>query len=369
MITVIHVNTERTWRGGEGQVFSLACGLKAHEIESVIAAPLKSALMDKARAAGLPVLPLRSTGEISFRQLMDLINGAKKFKAELFHVHTSHGLLSAALASRLIAHRMKVVYSRRTDFHLRTGFLKLSLNKYKWGADKILSVSNGIKRVLVYDGIPASLIQTVYSGIDVDAFDPSADGSSVRSEFNIDSNAVVVGMVAALAPHKDPMSFFRAAEIVVSKHPNSIFLLIGAGSEWNEIETARTRSAIADHFVMTGFRCDIPRLLGAIDIFCMSSREEGLCTSILDAMAMAKPVVATRAGGIPEAVAGDETGLLVQVANPEELAGAISILIEDPERRRKMGIAGRHRVEEIFRIQTTVARTAQIYRELLSASR
>ncbi|MBN1879779.1 glycosyltransferase family 4 protein [bacterium] len=365
MITVIHVDTERTWRGGEGQVLKLACGLKQHEIRSVIAAPSKSALMDRAKEAGLDCLTLRSTGELSIRQIKDVLRGTLRFNADLIHVHTSHGLVSSAIVRYLVSHPVKIIYSRRTDFHLRTGFLNLSRNKYRWGADRILSVSNGIKHVLVSDGIPEYMITTVYSGIDLSSFDPSDDGSSLRSELNIPLDSIVVGMVAALVPHKDPFTFLRAAEILERDNTQIVFILIGAGSMWGDLQAALNESPARNRFLMPGFRNDVSRFLAIMDVFCMSSREEGLCTSILDAMAMSKPVVATRAGGIPEAVEDNVTGLLVPVENPAAFASAISTLVNDPGKRISMGAAGRARVQDLFDVRDTVAKTAAVYRELL----
>jgi L-malate glycosyltransferase len=366
MITVIHVDTERTWRGGEGQVYHLLSGLPAYGVRSIVAAPLKSALMDRARQAGLPAIPLRSTGEISLRQFQDLLKGSRKQNADIFHVHTAHGLISAALVRYWSERRIKVVCSRRTDFHLRTHFLNLSVRKYIWAADKILAVSNTIKNVLISDGIPNDRIETVYSGIDTDAFNPAEDGDPVRTELGIGAGCVTVTMVAALVPHKDPFTFLRAAERLADGFPRVYFLLVGAGDLWDEIRNAIQNSSLKDRFIMTGFRNDIHRILAATDIFCMSSKTEGLCTSILDAMAMARPVVATRAGGIPEVVADSATGYLVPVQDPAALAEKIAVLIGDPERRRIMGDAGRQRVTSMFNMRETVRKTAAVYRELMN---
>nr|HPQ40856.1 glycosyltransferase [bacterium] len=252
MITIIHVNTERTWRGGERQVFELVSRLPGDEFRSVVAAPFKSALMDRIRESGIPAVPLRSTGELSLRQYFDLKQASEHFKADLFHVHTSHGLVSAGCVRDRSRHPMHVVYSRRTDFHLRTGFLGISRRKYLWGADRIVSVSNAIKNVLITDGIPADRITTVYSGIDLTRFDPEADGTPVRDELGIPPDAYVVGMVAALAPHKDPATYLRAAEIIGRMHPHVCFLLVGAGSLWEEISGLKHRSGLGDRFIMTG---------------------------------------------------------------------------------------------------------------------
>lgn len=368
MITVVHVNTERTWRGGEGQVFHLVRHLSEHGVRSIVAAPLKSALMDKVRSMEIPAIILRSTGEISFRQFQDLWKGARTYGADIFHVHTSHGLISAALAKFFCRRPLKVVYSKRTDFPLKTRFMNFSVKKYLIGADKILAVSNAIKNILIADGVPSDKVETIYSGIDVRAFEPDDKGKAVRSELGLDFEKVLVTMVAALAPHKDPLTFFRASELLADRYPQAVFLLIGAGELWNDLQNAVHKSPLKDRFLMLGFRNDIKHILAASDIFCMSSKMEGLCTSILDAMAMAKPVVATRAGGIPEVVVDGVTGWLTPIRNPSAMAEKIADLIDGSEQRLIMGKAGRKRVETVFDIRETVRKTAAVYENLLSGT-
>ena len=211
MITVIHVDTERTWRGGEKQVFHLVSGLPQNEFKSIIAAPVKSALYDKAIETGITVIPLRSSGEVSIRQFLDLKRGANRYNANLFHVHSSHGLISASIVREISKNSIKVIYSRRTDFHLRTSFLNISKKKYLWGTDRIISVSDGIKRVLALDGIPENRVTTIYSGINPDAYSPEVSDITVRSEFSIPMDVPLIGMVSALAHHKEPINFLRAA--------------------------------------------------------------------------------------------------------------------------------------------------------------
>ncbi len=366
MTTVIHVNTERTWRGGEAQVFHLARGIADYGFSSVIAAPLKSALLDKARNENLANVYLRSTGEFSYRQVFDLKRAVNKHNARIIHVHTAHGLISAGLVKKLFNPTIKIVYSRRTDFHLKTGFWGLSRKKYTLCPDRIVSVSDKIKHILISDGVPEKMITTVYSGIDPDAFNPDDDGMSIRNELNISPDHFVVGMVAALVKHKDPLTYLKAAETLSRSRPNVVFLLVGAGHLRENLTNALIDSPVQDQFIMTGFRRDVPDLLAAMDVFCMSSREEGLCTSILDAMAMAKPVVATNAGGIPEAVKDEETGFIVPVGDSNLMSEKLAILAENRALAKTMGLAGLNRVREIFNIRDTIKHTADVYRELLN---
>ncbi|MBN1356869.1 glycosyltransferase family 4 protein [bacterium] len=363
-IGVVHIDTERTWRGGEAQVLHLARNLPADEFSSIIAAPHKSALADRAGRAGIPVLPLSGTGELSPGIYRDLRRCIAQNDISVFHVHTSHGLVPAALVRRVACPELKIVYSRRTDFHIRQTWLGLSRLKYRLGPDIILTVSERIREILMEDGLDGGRIRTVHSGIDLDAFQPGYRRDEIRRELGIGKEQTVVGMVAALVAHKDPMTFVRAAETVLKTLPETVFILAGAGRLMPTIESHLAKSPGNSRIILTGFRTDIPAVLAAMDVFCMSSSEEGLCTSILDAMAMQLPVVATRTGGIPEAVSDGQTGLLVEPGDPDRFAAAVLKLLADSGKTRSMGIEGRKRVTQYFDISKTVAQTAEIYREL-----
>ncbi len=365
MIRVLHIDTERTWRGGEAQVFGLAHHLPSDSFLSVVAAPRKSPLLEKSVASGLRVLPLTGVSEFSLRMVGHLLYGIRSYAIDLIHVHTSHGLIAADLARRILRKPIPIVYSRRTDFHLRTSFLGLSRLKYTRCADRILTVSKAIRDILISDGIPQERIETVYSGIDIASFPESPDRVSAREFLGISPGTRLVGMVGALVEHKDPRLFLDAASRVSGSMENVVFMLVGAGRLWESLRAAHAESRLGDRFRLTGFQTDVRRFLAAFDLFCMTSREEGLCTSILDAMAMRLPVVATRAGGIPEAVCDGLTGLLADIGDPESVAAHIRTLLSDPDRARQMGEAGRRRVETVFSIRQTAASTAGVYHRLM----
>jgi L-malate glycosyltransferase len=362
---VIHINTERTWRGGERQVLQLASRLPAHGFPSIIAAPRKSALIDHAEQAEIPCLPLSGTGELSVAVYCNLKKAINRFGASILHIHTSHGMIPAVMVKKICFPDLKIVYSRRTDFHLRNNWLGLSRMKYNKGPDVILTVSNRIREILIEDGLNGDTIHTVHSGVDLTRFIPRFKRQETRTMLNISDNQILVGMVAALVPHKDPMVYIQAAETVLDRRSDVAFLLVGAGKLKPDLEQYLSSSRHKSRIILTGFRTDIPEILSALDLFCMSSVEEGLCTSILDAMAMQLPVVATRAGGIPEAVEESQTGLLVETRNPERFADAILTLIADRDRLEEYGRKGRKRVEMNFNIEDTVSKTVRVYQDLL----
>src|SRR6185295_14991788 len=151
----------------------------------------------------------------------------------------------------------------------------------------------------------------------------------------------VVGNVAALTGHKDHATLIEAAALLRERLPRVVFVIAGDGELRLPLEAQVHALGLSQSVIFAGFRKDLDRLLPAFTVFCLSSHMEGLGTSLLDAMAFARPVVATAAGGIPEAVEDGLTGRVVPVKAPEALAAALVEVLSDPRRQRAMGEAGR----------------------------
>ena len=213
-------------------------------------------------------------------------------------------------------------------------------------------------------GVPASKVVVVRSGIDLRKFDGLKDTEDLRKEFGIARDAPLVGNVAALAPHKDQTCLLEAARRVVDAFPGVRFLIVGEGPLEVALREHRARLGLEREVIFTGFRRDVGAILRMLDVFVLSSYLEGLGTSVLDAMLVGLPIVATRVGGIPEAVEDGENGLLVPPRSPEALSEAICRLLEDRAMRERLGRRGKTRVHR-FDIRETVRRTEAVYVDLL----
>ncbi len=246
--------------------------------------------------------------------------------ATIIHVHDSHAHTFAVLAATLFGLKAKIVVSRRVDFPVKNSIF--SKWKYNHRAiAKIICVSNKIKEITAPAIVRKNVLTTVYSGIDTSRFSETLQQAEIRSTLDIPSHSLLVGNVAALAPHKDYKTFIEAAKLIKSKRNDVHFLIIGDGPLRNEVKQWVLQSGIKSHIHLLGFREDVPQLLKALQVFMISSETEGLGTSILDAFASEVPVVATEAGGIPELVMHGKTGYLAPVKSPEKLAaGVLEIL-------------------------------------------
>jgi glycosyltransferase involved in cell wall biosynthesis len=250
-----------------------------------------------------------------------------------------------------------LVVSRRVDFHLRGN----SFSRWKHRqVDCFVAASDAIRQMLIADGVPEDRTVTVHEGIDVDhvASIPLVD---VHQAFFLPHGAPVVGNIAALVPHKGQRHLIEAAHIVVQKLPDVRFVILGEGELRDALERLVKEYRLEKHVLLPGFRTDVLGCLKSFDLFVMSSITEGLGTSLLDAMACSRPIVATEAGGIPEVVQNGVTGVLVPPRDHAAMADAIVALINDKARRQAMGEAGFARVNETFTVERMIAGTAAVY--------
>jgi glycosyltransferase involved in cell wall biosynthesis len=203
----------------------------------------------------------------------------------------------------------------------------------------------------------------VNEGIDLERVDAAPPGN-LHEELWLPRHAPIVGNVAALVPHKGQRHLIDAAAIVVRQIPDARFVIAGEGELRHALERQIRDRHLEKHVILLGFRPDVLSLHKVFDVFVMSSVTEGLGTSLLDAMACGKPVVATEAGGIPEVVEDGLTGLLVPVRDPEAMAAAIIRLLHDAGLRRQMGEAAILSVRERFSVERMVLDTLRVYQRV-----
>ncbi len=362
---ILHINTEKTWRGGEQQTFNLLKGLKQRNIPSHLLCQPNSPMAEKAEEIGIKTFPVSMHGEVDplacFR-IRTLIN---RFRYDILHSHTSHAHTLAFFSS--IGTNVNRLVTRRVDFSIfRHSFLKLSGIKYRYMSDFYIAISHKIKDVLVNDGIPAGHIFVVHSGINPNRFDDVAKDYLI-DEFNIKSSEQVVINVAHLAGHKGQQYLVKAIPLVLAKIPSARFFIIGGGELMDELQTLAASLGLKQELIFTGFRRDVGAFYQIADLFVMSSVQEGLGTAVLDALALGKPVVATRAGGIPEIIRDGETGRLVTPADPKALSEGIIRMLTDDELAKRVSRAGKSVVKQKFTIDTMVDRNIDVYRQILGA--
>jgi L-malate glycosyltransferase len=357
----IHVDTARTWRGGQRQVLLTVLGLRERGHRTVLVAHPDGELASRA-SEGHDLVRLAPRAEVDLHAAWKLSRIIKDLGPDCVHAHDPHAVALASLAvSFLTSGRCPhVIASRRVAFHLKGN----AFSRWKYHqVDCFIAASNAIRDMLIGDGIDRDRIETVYEGIDLHRVqvEPAAN---IHAEFWLPTHAPVVGAVAALTQEKGHKYLIDAAALVVREVPDARFVILGEGDLRPTLERQIKELHLDKHVVLPGFRADVLAFMKSFDVFVMSSLFEGLGTSLLDAMALSKPTVASDTGGIPEVVSHGETGFLVPPRDAHELAAAITKLLKDPERRQRMGRAGLERVTRVFTADEMIERTLAVYRKL-----
>jgi glycosyltransferase involved in cell wall biosynthesis len=257
------------------------------------------------------------------------------------------------------------------DFSIyRHSFLGLNGIKYAVGVDRYLAVSNGIRDVLVADGVKASRVGVVHSGVDPDRFRDANAGwrGAFLAELGLASGTPIVGTVAALASHKGLEHLVDAAADLV-KRRECAFAVAGEGSLRAELEKRIADRGLERRFRLVGFQERVGDFLAGVDVFAFPSVAEGLGTSLLDALALERPAVASRAGGIPEIIEDGQNGILVPPGVARALADGIERLLEDRNLASRLGKAGRLTVVERFSVDAMVEKTLAAYHEVIARRR
>jgi L-malate glycosyltransferase len=362
----LQIDTARSWRGGQNQVLLTARGLRALGHRVVVVVHPEGELR-KRLPADMETVALAPLNEVDLPAAWRLSRVIRDLRPDVVHAHDPHGVAVAATALSIASPvpRPALVAARRVDFHLKAN----SFSRWKYRqVDRFVCASNAIRAMLLEDGIAADLAVTVHEGVDVDRVQ-AVEPLNVREEYWFPPHSLIVGNIAALVPHKGQKFLVDAAAIVVRELPETRFLILGEGELRPALEQQIKHLHLSQHVVLAGFRADVLGVLKGLDVFVMSSVTEGLGTSLLDAMAAARPVVATRAGGIPEVVIHGETGLLAPPRDGRALADAIVQMLKDGPGRQRVAQAGFARVRERFSVERMVEQTLEVYAAVAGTSR
>ncbi len=359
---VMHLDTERGWRGGERQVLWLARMLDRDRYLSLIAARPGQPLAARARDAGIPVVETSPWAEFGLIAAAALRRTILRRNIRIVHAHTAHAAALAALATLRTPARL--VVTRRVDFPLRSN--PASRWKYR-RADGVIAISRAVADVMAAGGVIPSRIEVIPSGIDLSRPAPAPSRDRFAA-LGVPADAMVVVQVAQLVGHKDPVTFVEAIAVARRRVPSLHAILAGDGPLREAVDAAIARHQLAGVVHAAGYRTDADALLASADVVALSSREEGMGTVLLDAMAFGKPVVATRAGGIPEVIEDGVSGVLTPPGDAAALGGAIADLCESPDRRAALSSAARVRAAR-FSMTVTAARTASVYDWVLGGGR
>jgi glycosyltransferase involved in cell wall biosynthesis len=341
---------------------------------SVVCIRESGPLMARYKSAGIPVhtFPMRSfLGLEAMQQAVRLIRLLRQERAEIVHSHDAYTSVYGTICARLAGVR-GVIASRRSWYspHLKGRILRANRVAYRL-ADRVLGNSPSVSRLVESEGgISASRIVTIPNFLDPESFEPMppADRRRMLDELGVPADAFVIGIVARLSPVKDHATLLRAIASLRDRIPGLRCVLIGDGPERGAIEALADSLGIRDIVHLAGERSQPPNLHGLFDVSVLCSTTEAFPNSVLEAMAAARPVVATDVGGTPDAVHQGTTGLLVPPGDPSRLAEAILRLYDEPALRTKLGNAGHAAARAGYSADAVIRQVEALYTRLAGRS-
>lgn len=358
---ILHIDTERTWRGGEQQVANLIHGLFARGHEMLLSAPPGSEILQRIPDSVCGKYPVPFHGEFDLLSALRLSRIIQVEKPDILHAHTANAHTFGWLAKRNSFVKTPLVVHRRVDFPVKSHLLNRI--KYKQ-ADCYITVSLAIAGILEEYGIPAKKIRTVHSSFDVNRFQ-NADGDKIRHEFGLSSSDVLIGTIAICEDRKSQDILLEAASIICKSRMQAHFFIVGDGPSLEKLKRMAVETGLTSNVHFPGFRNDTGDFLKAFDVFVLIPKMEGLGSAILEAESMSLPIVATPVGGIPEIVRDRENAFFVPVGDVQVLAEALIRLIDSPELRMEMGKKSYQLLVDSFTSDKMVDKTLKVYEELL----
>ena len=356
--------------GGQKSLLLLLERINLHKYQPFLLCPQEGELEKAAKALGVKVfvLPLPSIKTFNIAQLYRTIRDIKEWIKEnniaLIHTDAPRGTFCLGLVAKSL--KIPLVYHARVSS--REPYL---YERLLYGfAKKVIAVSQETQKR--FQNLPdfKNKVFLIHNAVDIEKFNPAVKGIKFREELKL-SDKVVIGIIGQLVPLKGQNIFLRAAGLVAKKEKRVKFLVIGNVDDpvyKKSLDLLVQELGLEDLVDFIDFREDMPEVVSGLDILVNVSDLEGFSRVIIEAMACAKPVIASNVGGNPEAVRNEITGLLVPAQNASALASAMLKLIADAGKRRYMGNLGRKRVEELFNITVNVRKTEDLYQKILEGN-
>ena len=331
--------------------------LEKQNVQCFVAAKQGSAFEKWCHEKNIPCVTFEFRNDFDFASAWKLKSYCDKEKFDLVHLHSSRSHGIAFLAS-LMGNKIPLVLSRKVDFKLKENIF----SKWKYNHSrikKIICVSDKIREIVGKSLSNPEKCVTVYDGVDLERFAGKGMRGLIRKELGIDDGEIIIGNIAAIAPHKDYFTFLDTVTILTQKL-KAKFFITGDGPLRIEVEKRIAAMGLEKDVFMLGFRNDLENVFAELSLLLYTSNEEGLGSTLLDAMAYGLPIVTTEAGGIPEIVKNGFNGLTAPVRNPQKLSEQVMLLLSDHSLREKIIANGKNFVRD-FSKEKMASRTLEIY--------
>ncbi len=349
--------------GAQTQLLNIVRALDREYFEQhIICLRNKGKLGSELVEDGFTVYELNKSARIDIGFFQRLRKTLKAFRPNILHCSVFTANLWGRLAA-LTIHVPICITHEQSTVSLERWHRRLLDRLLLQRTSTVLAVSQDLKdKLIAKEKLPASKVEILYNAIDCTAVQTAAK-QNIDPLPGIDGKRICC--VGRLEYRKDHTNLLKAAKIVINQDSQAHFFVIGDGPDRSKLQNLQAQLQIEANTHFLGERRDVPAILNATDIYCLSSITEGLSLSILEAMAAARPIVATNVGGNAELLDQGKAGLLVPARNPESMANAILQLLQHPRHARELGENAQKRAESHFDIKAVASRLANIYRQAL----
>lgn len=342
--------------------------------QAVVNSPCEGKLIDILRNKGIKVYTIDTRRSFSFGSVIKLARIIKEEGITMVHSHVPLGGTVLSRLAGFISGVPVINHAHVRDSFNQNPFIGAYQFLINWltsrlFCSKVIAVSQAVKEEIIAQGVSANKIDVIHNGIKLGfASKDTTSDIKIRNEFGLTPGQRIIGQVGRLCENKGQHVLIKAAEIIIKEY-DCVFLIIGEdlekGGEYkNSLLSLVQGLGLGQRIIFTGYRSDIRELMNTFDIFTLPSFVEGLPVVILEAMAIAKPVVATSVGGNQEIVIDGKTGTIVPPDNPEKLAEALMYHLKNPKISKAMGKRGYQRIEENFLLSQMLAKIFDVYAQV-----
>ncbi len=363
MKRILHVLTDTNFGGAGMWLLNFLKSFDRDKYEVCVALPENAVLKDMVEELGIKVFEVKGVADASFSKkgIFEYRKLLKELRPGVVHTHSS---LSARIAAKMCG--IKTVNTR----HCIEGKKKFPVSLLyrlvnNFLSSRVIGVSQAVSDNLIQDGIPKKKVRTIYNGIfplkEIDA----SKKSELRRNCGFSDDDIVVGIVARMEPVKGHDVFIKAAALAAEKNEKLRFLIVGSGSCEEEIKSEAQRLGIGEKCFFAGYVRDVNDVNNIMDISVLTSKSEALSLSLIEAMSLGKPAVATDSGGTGEVIKDGVSGFVVENCNHNAVCEKILLLADDAELRCRMGKAGKVIVDEVFMASVMAEKTCAVYEEIM----
>ena len=367
---IVHIIKVTRISGAERHLLYLLDGLRKRDIDARLIILVErdgpmDEMMDRAAERDIPITRLPIGRDYDLPLLWRLRRALRKIKPDIAHTHLIHADLFGCFAAK-IAGVPAIVSSRHLDDAFRYRARWRRIHRRLWRMfDAGIAISGAMKKfALEIEGAPPEKISVVRYGMEYRWLrdeDINSARQRLRAELNLGSDTQLLGMACRLVEQKGIPYALEALRRIRSDFPRVHLAIAGDGEKAEELRRLSSMLGIADRVHWLGWRADAADLMAAFDVFFLPSLHEGFGLVLLEAMSRRVPIVASRVGAIPEVVVDGETGILVEPRNVDQLAAAMTRLLNDRALRKYMGLLGAARLEERFSIDGMVDGVIAVY--------